>query len=114
MLYYKKTKFTNEEKLLKLSSNISKELLAIGGTKGFVQILSYPTKKEQISLKESLKFSYIDFSQKLIYHKSNVSIILWNEKKEKLTTCDENGIIVIWYLKNEKWETQMINNRKKV
>ena len=41
-------------------------------------------------------------------------MILWNEKKEKLTTCDENGIIVIWYLKNEKWETQMINNRKKV
>ena len=109
----KKTKLTNEEKLLKFSSNISKELLAIGGTKGFVQILSYPTKREQISLKDSLKFSYIDLSQKLIYHKSNVSIILWNEKKEKLTTCDENGIIVIWYLKNEKWETQMINNRKK-
>jgi hypothetical protein len=28
----KKTKLTNEEKLLKFSSNISKELLAIGGT----------------------------------------------------------------------------------
>jgi WD repeat-containing protein 35 len=109
----KKTKITNNEKLLKFSLNKSKDLLSIGGTNGFVQILSYPTKKEQISIKDSLKFSYIDLNQKLIYHKSNVSIILWNEKKEKLTTCDEDGIIVIWHFRNDKWETQMINNRKK-
>lgn len=48
----------------------------------------------------------------------NPSIILnrcaaWNPQFRKLTTSDENGLIIVWMLHKGMWYEEMINNRNK-
>jgi len=37
----------------------------------------------------------------------------WNEHFKKLTTSDENGLIIVWMLHKGMWFEEMINNRNK-
>lgn len=46
-------------------------------------------------------------------HTENVRVIVWNEAYKRLTTSDENGVIVVWMLYKGTWCEEMINNRKK-
>ena len=38
--------------------------------------------------------------------------VTWNENYRKLTTSDENGLIIVWMLYKGMWYEEMINNRK--
>ncbi len=38
--------------------------------------------------------------------------VTWNENFRKLTTSDENGLIIVWMLYKGMWYEEMINNRK--
>ena len=38
----------------------------------------------------------------------------WNDCCRKLTTSDENGLIIVWMLHKGMWFEEMINNRNKV
>ena len=42
-----------------------------------------------------------------------IQLITWNEQFEKLTTADENGVIIVWMLYKGLWYEEMINNRNK-
>lgn len=65
-------------------------------------------------------------------HSGNVLAIVWNEKHNKLTSSDENGLIIVWtlykvcfliidwehlffnfHLLQGTWQEEMINNRNK-
>lgn len=46
-------------------------------------------------------------------HEGNIQVIRWNEDFNKLTTSDDNGLIIVWMLHEDAWFEEMINNRKK-
>lgn len=52
-------------------------------------------------------------NQSLEGHTESIRVITWNEAHKKLTTSDENGIIIVWMLYKGVWYEEMINNRKK-
>ena len=39
--------------------------------------------------------------------------VCWNENYRKLTTSDQNGMIIVWMLHKGMWYEEMINNRNK-
>ena len=104
----KKVNISKSEKLYKIGTNKETNFIAIGGSNGFVQIVdldvSADTKKD--------KGSQISFNQSLKYHNDDISLLTWNDNYNKLTTCDKSGVIVVWKFVDNKWETEMINNRE--
>ena len=104
----KKVNISKSEKLFKIATNKETNYIAIGGSNGFIQIVdldvSADTKKE--------KGSQISFNQSLKYHSDDISLLTWNDNYNKLTTCDKSGVIVVWKFVDNKWETEMINNRE--
>ncbi len=38
-------------------------------------------------------------------------VVTWNNPFQKLTTSDENGLIIVWMLHKGMWFEEMINNR---
>jgi WD repeat-containing protein 35 len=52
-------------------------------------------------------------NQTLEGHNGAVMVVNWNEQYRKLTTSDENGLIIVWMLHKGMWFEEMINNRNK-
>uniref|UniRef100_A0A8B9YDM9 WD repeat-containing protein 35 n=1 Tax=Bos mutus grunniens TaxID=30521 RepID=A0A8B9YDM9_BOSMU len=52
-------------------------------------------------------------NQTLEGHSGSVQIVTWNEQYQKLTTSDQNGLIIVWMLYKGSWYEEMINNRNK-
>jgi WD repeat-containing protein 35 len=61
--------------------------------------------------KGSNKKEVISMNQSLPGHKGRVQVVTWNEEWQKLTTSDENGMIIVWMLYENMWFEEMINNR---
>ena len=40
-------------------------------------------------------------------------VIQWNDQYQKLTTSDEQGLIIVWMMHKQQWFEEMINNRNK-
>ncbi|KAF2982220.1 hypothetical protein EK904_002644, partial [Melospiza melodia maxima] len=40
-------------------------------------------------------------------------VVTWNEQYQKLTTSDQNGLIIVWMMYRGSWYEEMINNRNK-
>ena len=40
-------------------------------------------------------------------------MVTWNEVHDRLTSSDQNGMIVVWTLYKGLWYEEMINNRNK-
>ena len=40
-------------------------------------------------------------------------VITWNDQCRKVTTSDQNGLIIVWMLHKNMWFEEMINNRNK-
>lgn len=57
--------------------------------------------------------SNLSMNQSLEGHTESIRVITWNETHKKLTTSDENGVIIVWMLYKGVWYEEMINNRKK-
>lgn len=52
-------------------------------------------------------------NQTLEGHNNGVVCATWNPIFKKLTTSDENGLIIVWILHKGLWYEEMINNRNK-
>jgi len=52
-------------------------------------------------------------NQTLEGHSGTVKCVIWNDAYRKLTTSDENGLIIVWMLHKSFWFEEMINNRNK-
>lgn len=52
-------------------------------------------------------------NQTLEGHSGQVVCATWNPVYKKLTTSDENGLIIVWMLHQGVWWEEMINNRNK-
>lgn len=53
----------------------------------------------------------VSMNQTLEGHSSSVVYLAWNEKFEKLTSSDENGLIIVWMFYKGSWYEEMVNNR---
>lgn len=42
-----------------------------------------------------------------------IQVIQWNDSYHKLTTSDEQGLIIVWMMHKNHWFEEMINNRNK-
>ena len=40
-------------------------------------------------------------------------MVAWNEMHNRLTSSDQNGLIIVWHLNKATWIEEMINNRHK-
>lgn len=47
------------------------------------------------------------------YYAGCVQVITWNEEYNRLTSSDQNGMIIVWQLNKGMWIEEMINNRNK-
>ena len=104
----KKVNISKNEKLSKISTNKETNYIAIGGTNGFVQVVDLDVSCET----KSSKGRPLNFSQSLKYHNDDITLVTWNDNFDKLTTCDKSGVIIVWKSVDNKWETEMINNRE--
>ena len=104
----KKVNISKNEKLNKISTNKETNYIAIGGTNGFVQVVDLDVSSDQ----KNAKGGQLSFSQSLKYHNDDITLITWNDNYDKLTTCDKSGVIIVWKCVDNKWETEMINNRE--
>lgn len=57
--------------------------------------------------------SNLSMNQTLDGHKSHVQVVTWNERQQKLTTSDNQGVIMVWMLYKGAWYEEMTNDRKK-
>uniref|UniRef100_A0A8C8VSQ6 WD repeat domain 35 n=1 Tax=Peromyscus maniculatus bairdii TaxID=230844 RepID=A0A8C8VSQ6_PERMB len=57
--------------------------------------------------------SNLSMNQNLEGHSGAVQVVTWNEQYQKLTTSDQNGLIIVWMLYKGSWYEEMINNRNK-
>ncbi|VDM15732.1 unnamed protein product [Wuchereria bancrofti] len=55
----------------------------------------------------------LSMNQNLDGHSNIVHIAEWNECCQKLTTCDSNGLIIVWLTQSDNWYEEMINKRNK-
>lgn len=107
---FKKVTVHNTAKLSKISCNRISNTIGIGGSEGFVKVIQIDLLK---SKGDATNNNPLTFTQNLVCHKKKIVILNWNDYYDKLTTCDEEGVIIVWKLTEEnKWETEMINNRE--
>jgi len=106
---FKKVTIHNSSKLNKISCNKQNNNIGIGGGEGFVKIVQIDLNKS----KGEGATNPLTFAQNLSCHSKKIISLRWNDFFDKLTTCDEEGVIVVWK-KNDKnqWDTEMINNRE--
>ena len=57
--------------------------------------------------------SNLSMNQTLEGHNGSVMCVTWNANYRKLSTSDQNGLIIVWMLHKGTWFEEMINNRNK-
>ncbi|KAJ7522936.1 hypothetical protein O6H91_18G031500 [Diphasiastrum complanatum] len=55
----------------------------------------------------------LSMNQTLEGHHGAVLVVKWNQNYRKLTSSDDNGLIIVWILHKGMWFEEMINNRNK-
>jgi WD repeat-containing protein 35 len=107
---FKKVTVHNSAKLSKISSNKNSNFLGIGGSEGFVKVVQIDLTKKA---PDGGNANPLTFTQNLVCHKKKINVICWNDVHDKLSTSDEEGVIVVWkFTEKGQWETEMINNRE--
>ena len=47
------------------------------------------------------------------HKESAVQVVRWNDQEKRLSTSDENGLIIVWVYQRGVWQEEMITDRKK-
>ncbi|XP_060089548.1 WD repeat-containing protein 35 isoform X2 [Heteronotia binoei] len=87
--------------------------IACGGEDGLLKVLQLETKTDDSKSKGLATPSNLSMNQTLEGHSGSVQVVTWNEQFQKLTTSDQNGLIIVWMLYKGAWYEEMINNRNK-
>ncbi|XP_033032639.1 WD repeat-containing protein 35 [Trachypithecus francoisi] len=115
MFFYltKKISIPNNVKLKCVSWNKEQGFIACGGEDGLLKVLKLETQTDDAKLRGLAPPSKLSMNQNLEGHSGSVQVVTWNEQYQKLTTSDENGLIILWMLYKGSWFEEMINNRNK-
>ncbi|GJQ65754.1 hypothetical protein Trydic_g11986 [Trypoxylus dichotomus] len=113
----KKIAIPNNTRLNTLAWNKENGFIAVGGEGGLLKVLKLDGGTSQDASTSKSRglaaASNLSMNQTLEGHSGNIKVITWNENHKKLTTSDENGVIIVWMLYKGAWYEEMINNRKK-
>lgn len=72
--------------------------LACGGDDGLLKIIRLDANPNQALANSQPGQSNLSTNQTLDGHAGSVNIAVWNEVGQKLTTSDQNGLIIVWVL----------------
>ncbi|XP_029586677.1 WD repeat-containing protein 35 isoform X1 [Salmo trutta] len=109
----KKIAIPNNIRLKCVSWNKDQGFIACGGDEGLLKVLKLETQTDDAKLKGLAAPSNLSMNQTLEGHSGAVQVVTWNEQYQKLTTSDQNGLIIVWMLYKGCWYEEMINNRNK-
>ncbi|MEE6476885.1 hypothetical protein FKM82_011258 [Ascaphus truei] len=109
----KKIAIPNNTRLKCISWNKDQGYIACGGESGLLKILKLDMQTDDAKLKGLAAPSNLSMNQNLEGHSGSVQVVTWNEHFQKLTTSDQNGLIIVWMLYKGSWYEEMINNRNK-
>nr|CCA19609.1 hypothetical protein PANDA_002987 [Albugo laibachii Nc14] len=111
----KKIAIPNNVKIHCCSWNSDQGWIVCGGESGLLKVLRLesvvqPHGKGPCGIAAS---SNLTMNQTLEGHHDSVICATWNSIYRKLTTSDENGLIIVWVLHRGIWYEEMVNNRNK-
>ncbi|XP_028927850.1 WD repeat-containing protein 35 isoform X2 [Ornithorhynchus anatinus] len=109
----KKIAIPNNIRLRCISWNRDQGFIACGGDDGLLKVLKLETQTDDAKLRGLAAPSNLSMNQTLEGHSGSVQVVTWNEQYQKLTTSDQNGLIIVWMLYKGSWYEEMINNRNK-
>ncbi|XP_029451827.1 WD repeat-containing protein 35 isoform X1 [Rhinatrema bivittatum] len=109
----KKISIPNNTRLKCISWNKDQGFIACGGEDGLLKVLKLETQTDDAKLKGLAAPSNLSMNQTLEGHSGSVQVVTWNEHYQKLTTSDQNGLIIVWMVYKGSWYEEMINNRNK-
>eukprot|EP00736_Rhodelphis_marinus_P014135 Rmarinus@m.4538 len=112
----KKIAIPNGVKLRCLKWNTEQGWIACGGDNGLLKVLKLDmgdAKAKDPRNKGVSAPSNLSMNQTLEGHNGAVMVATWNENYRKLTTSDQQGLIIVWMLHKNIWFEEMINNRNK-
>uniref|UniRef100_A0A671LLG5 WD repeat domain 35 n=1 Tax=Sinocyclocheilus anshuiensis TaxID=1608454 RepID=A0A671LLG5_9TELE len=81
-----------------MSWNKDQGFIACGGEDGLLKVLKLETYTDDAKLKGLAASSNLSMNQTLEGHSGAVQVVTWNEQYQKLTTSDQNGLIIVWML----------------
>jgi len=106
----KKIAIPNAVKQRVVSWNTEQGWIACGGENGLLKVLKLEAADPRGGVAAPTNLT---MNQTLEGHQGAVVVAAWNENYRKLTTSDENGLIIVWMLHKGMWFEEMINNRNK-
>ena len=109
----KKIAIPNGVRLKSLNWNGVNGWIVCGGENGLLKVLKLDSSRPADKKGGGGGPSNLSMNQTLEGHKSSVLCVCWNETYRKLTTTDQNGLIIVWKLHKGMWYEEMINNRNK-
>ncbi|XP_062462356.1 WD repeat-containing protein 35 isoform X3 [Pezoporus occidentalis] len=109
----KKIAIPGSVRLRCISWNKDQGFIACGGEDGLLKVLKLETQTDEAKIKGLAAPSNLSVNQILEGHSGSVQVVTWNEQYQKLTTSDQNGLIIVWMLYKGTWYEEMINNRNK-
>ena len=110
----KKIAIPNGVNLASAAWNQDQGWIACGGEGGLLKVLKLDTQQGgDARVKGVAAPSNLSMNQTLEGHNGTVCCVTWNSNYRKLTTSDQNGLIIVWMLHKGMWFEEMINNRNK-
>ncbi|CAG2168264.1 unnamed protein product [Oppiella nova] len=113
----KKIAIPNNNKVRGLAWSRDHGFIACGGDDGLLKVLKLESGGGDTSdarVGKGLAASKnLSMNQTLEGHSGTVENMCWNEPFQKLTSSDQNGLIIVWMLYKGSWYEEMVNNRNK-
>ncbi|XP_046383004.1 WD repeat-containing protein 35 [Ischnura elegans] len=108
----KKIAIPNSTQINCIAWNKECGFIACGGEDGMLKVLKLDSGKDS-KVKGLAAPSNLSMNQTLEGHSGQIQVVAWNEHHQKLTSSDQNGLIIVWMLYKGAWYEEMINNRNK-
>ncbi|XP_076333007.1 intraflagellar transport protein Oseg4 isoform X2 [Tachypleus tridentatus] len=108
----KKIAIPNNTFIQCLAWNKEQGYIACGGEEGLLKVLKLEMGSDG-KVRGLAAPSNLSMNQTLEGHGGTVQVVTWNESYQKLTSSDQNGLIIVWMLYKGSWYEEMINNRNK-
>jgi WD repeat-containing protein 35 len=110
----KKIAIPNNNKVKSLSWSTEHGFIAVGGDEGLLKVLKLDSGEgEGVKNKGLAAPKNLSMNQTLEGHNGSVAAVCWNETYQKLTSSDQNGLIIVWMLYKGLWYEEMVNSRNK-
>lgn len=113
----KKIAIPNSSNIMDLAWSAEHGFIACGGEHGLLKVLkldSADSDDESNKKRKGLTIpKNLSMNQSLEGHNGSVMAVTWNENYQKLTSSDQNGLIIVWILFKGSWYEEMINTREK-